>query len=561
MKSLVFCTLLITCSLVYATQRNPLLPQREILLYNGKVFTSDPSALWAEAILIRGERIAAVGNTDEVTALAAETATRIDLEGRTAIPGFNDSHTHVMWNPKYFHYIDTGELPEPGPGPEEVYALLREAAENLPPGTWILGKIGTAILDNLDVNRFTLDEVVPDHPIKLFSWAGHGTIINSLAMEEVGIDAEEPDPFGGYYDRVDDSALINGRLHEYAEWRLKGYLKNLVPLDQARQQFIDYADSVVKYGTTSIQDIPVGYTKAQAEAVLTGIDFPIRVRTICYPLEPEDSCQSTLLQYLFKGGKPSPRLTSSGIKYIADGSPIERFAEMREAYDDLPGWYGLFTFVDSLSDIVARSREGRLKEDQLIVHAVGDMAIDRILFELEVQDEGGTWTGRRTRIEHGDLLMQDQFELMKRHDVILVQNPLHFALSDVLKKRFGESRHSVMQPLRSVIEAGIPIALASDYTPGPANPFLDLMFAVTHPTNPDEAITIEQAVIAYTHGGAYAEHQEWRKGTLTPGKWADIAVLSQDIFTIEPAAFPGTTSLMTIVGGEIEYDAGVLDTQ
>ncbi|MDJ0838823.1 MAG: amidohydrolase family protein [Acidobacteriota bacterium] len=544
--------------------RHPNYRPKELVLFNGKVFTSDEDNLWVEALLIRGSRIAAVGDNDHVQAQASAHAESIDLDGRTVVPGFNDAHTHMMWHPNYYHEIDTGNfVPGPGPGSAEVFDLLREAAAALPPGTWIHGTVGAAFLDDTSVDRFALDEVVPSHPVKLSSWGGHGTVINTIAMQTAGISEEEPDPPGGFYGRVGDTDVLNGRVHEYAEWRLKGFLKNQVPTASAVQQIEEYTNAVLQFGTTSIQDMPVGFSKAQAERVLARVDLPIRVRTICFPLTPDEDCKSTLNSFKFKNrARPgvSTRLTSSGLKYISDGSPIERFARMRQEYSDLPGWLGFYTFDSVIGEIVTRSKNGNFR-DQLIMHAVGNSAIDEVLFEMETQDEGGTWTDRRTRIEHGDTLMQDQFDLMRRHDVILVQNPLHFALPETLLARYGEERFAVMQPLRSVIEAGIVVALASDFTAGPANPFLDLMFAVLHPTNPEEAITMEQAVIAYTWGSAYAEHQDHRKGTLEPGMWADLAVLSQDIFTIDPFDVPGTVSLMTFVGGEIEYDAGVFTIQ
>ena len=544
--------------------RHPSYKPPETVIFNGKIFTANEANLWAEALLVRGSHIAAVGGSDEILSLASTDAKRIDLEGRTVIPGFNDAHTHMMWEPQYYHQMPTGNFaPGPGPAASEIYALLTETAATLPEGAWIYGTVGAAFLDDPSVDRYALDAVVPNHPIKLSSWAGHGTVINTLAIKTVGLGETEPDPTGGFYGRVDGTNVLNGRVHEYAEWRLAGYLKRQVPLASAVQQLEEYTHGVLKLGITSIQDIPIGFTKAEAERVLSRIDLPIRVRTICFPLTPDEDCKSTLNSYKFKNkARPgvSTRLTSSGLKYISDGSPVERFSSMRNDYTDLPGWAGFYTLDNTISAIVGRSKVGDYR-DQLIMHAVGNSAIDNLLFEMETQDEGGTWTNRRTRIEHGDTLQQDQFELMRRHDVILVQNPLHFALPETILARYGEDRFAVMQPLRSVIEAGIVVALGSDATSGLSNPFLDLFFAVTHPTNPDEAITMEQAVRAYTWGSAYAEHQDWRKGTLEPGKWADLAVLSQDIFTVDPGDVPGTVSLMTLVGGEIEYDAEVLKAQ
>ena len=171
---------------------------------------------------------------------------------------------------------------------------------------------------------------------------------------------------------------------------------------------------------------------------------------------------------------------------------------------------------------------------------------------MEAEIAGVDWKPRRVRIEHGDGLLPDLIPRARDLGVVVVQNPSHFSFRDVFVERFEEPIE--YQPVRSLLEAGIPFALGSD---GPLNPFLNVMFAVTHPARPEEAITREQAVEAYTRGSAYAEFQESEKGTIAPGKLADVAVLSQDIFTAPIGDLPRTQSVMTLVGGKIAFDSGV----
>jgi imidazolonepropionase-like amidohydrolase len=159
------------------------------------------------------------------------------------------------------------------------------------------------------------------------------------------------------------------------------------------------------------------------------------------------------------------------------------------------------------------------------------------------------------RFEHADFLMADLLPLTRRLGVVVVPNPPHFAFPEArMRATFGTDPAQVT-PLRSLLAAGIPVAIGSD---GPMNPFLGVMFASTHPANPREAVTREQAVAAYTRGSAYAEFAERDKGTLAPGMLADLAVLSHDIFTVPPAALPGTTSVLTLVGGRVVFDAGAV---
>jgi predicted amidohydrolase YtcJ len=140
----------------------------------------------------------------------------------------------------------------------------------------------------------------------------------------------------------------------------------------------------------------------------------------------------------------------------------------------------------------------------------------------------------------------------------VVQNPTHFTLTTVFAQRFDDATFAALEPMRSLLEHDIPLALGSDAIGQPGNPFIDMLFAIVHPTHPSEGLTITQAVRAYTSGSAHAELAEHRKGVLAPGRLADLAVLSQDIFTASPFALPATTSVLTIVGGEVVWDAGVL---
>jgi predicted amidohydrolase YtcJ len=164
------------------------------------------------------------------------------------------------------------------------------------------------------------------------------------------------------------------------------------------------------------------------------------------------------------------------------------------------------------------------------------------------------WTGKRVRIEHGDGVVGDLMPRARRLGAVVVQNPTHFSLAGLIAERFGSD--TPFYPLRSLLETGIPLAIGSD---GPMNPYLNLMFAALHPVHPAEALTREQAVTAYTRGSAFAEFEEGEKGTISVGKLADIAVPSQDIFAVPLDALPATESVLTLVGGKIVYDAGVLN--
>ena len=194
-------------------------------------------------------------------------------------------------------------------------------------------------------------------------------------------------------------------------------------------------------------------------------------------------------------------------------------------------------------------------EDPLAVHAVGDAAIEAYLSALEGAGSADTWRAKRPRLEHGDMLVGDLVARAKTLGVVVVQNPAHFMLRAPMIARLGEERVRTMQPMKSLLAAGIPVAIGSD---GPLSPFLNIMFATMHPVNPAEALSREEAVTAYTRGSAYAEFKEKEKGWLAAGTLADLAVLSADLFTVPPDQLPAMHSVLTLIGGQAVHDAGVL---
>jgi predicted amidohydrolase YtcJ len=246
---------------------------------------------------------------------------------------------------------------------------------------------------------------------------------------------------------------------------------------------------------------------------------------------------------------PSAHTVVSGVKWILDGTPLDRNGLMRAPYADRPGWYGRLQFpLDTIRGILATALT---THTPLHLHITGDSSARLILHLMQSLAPDSVWRPLRVRIEHGDGVSGDLLPLARRLGVVIVQNPTHFAFEPgMLQRRFGGMPPG-FQDIRSILAAGIPLAFGSD---GPSNPFLNIMFAITHPNNPSEAITREQAVVAYTRGSAYAEFAEREKGTLAPGMLADLAVLSQDIFTVPPQALPATTSVLTMIGGKIVRD-------
>jgi hypothetical protein len=247
-----------------------------------------------------------------------------------------------------------------------------------------------------------------------------------------------------------------------------------------------------------------------------------------------------------------PKVRVEGPKWIVDGTPIEQNSLQRAAYVDRPGWYGRSNFTDEqLREILQLALA---RPTQLALHVVGDAETDRVLKMMEQLAPVATWRAKRVRIEHGDGIGRDMFEKAAQLGLVVIQNPTHLAIPPIAGKKMLD--HEIV--LKSFINAGIPLALGSDGGVAEQNPFLNLMLAVLVPSDPSEALTREQALTAYTAGGAYAEGQDQRKGRLAPGFTADLAVLSQDILTVPASQLPATTSLLTMVDGEVIFEDAML---
>jgi hypothetical protein len=522
-------------------------PAPDLILAGGRIFTADSAQPWAEAIAIAGDRIQAVGSDGQVRALAGRDTRVVELGGRVVVPGFNDAHDHLDDIAPGIVFAASG-----GPMPDPSLAAIRDSLQVLtrryPPGTWLQTWVGERILSDPSARRVTLDRMAQEHPVILWAWSGHGLVLNSAALTALGIPDSIRDPMGGRFDR-DPAGRLTGLVEEYANYAVVTPAIGRLLADSTMVRVVrDRAAAASALGVTSIQTFLLSMEPERAARVLSAANLPARVRLIRAPRTGPDGRLGG-----WEGVTIGPRDTVSGTKYILDGTPVERLAATRADYIDRPGWHGRLNFpADTLRAIL---QEALASGDQPLLHAVGDSAIALILSTMESLAPDTAWRRVRVRIEHGDGTTPDLIPHAARMGVMIVQNPTHFALGGMVPARFGPERAAVYQPLRSLLAAGVPLALGGD---GPNHPFVNLMFCLVHPDAPDEAITMEQAVIAYTRSAAWAEGREQEKGTLTVGKLADLAVLSQDIFAARPEQLPATTSLLTLLGGRPVHDAGVL---
>ena len=520
----------------------------DLILLNGKIFTSDSAHPFVEALAIRGERIVAIGTAEKVQMLAGPQTKRMDLGGRVVIPGINDAHHPCGFEPAGYHLQFTSMDPAWTEVAEEVAAAVAKT----PKGTLIHGEIGPTAFEDSQANRASLDKIAPDHPAMLDTWAQHGGVLNSAALTKFGVKEDVRDPVAGHFVRGADGKL-SGVVYEYAKFQINRRRSDMATEEEVLQQTREFFEDAVKLGITSVQDMSLPGGAERCLMASRKAPTPIRMRVVRMAGTTGNGRDKT------EGyGLPlhaSPLITVSGTKWLLDGSPIERTAALRKPYTDLPSTSGELDFPEK--EMEAMLRESLQNDDQLLAHAVGDRATETFLNAMDVTGGPKAWADRRVRIEHGDGIMPEMIPRVKRMGLIVVENPTHLAVRELFVKRFGVERADQMQPMRSLLDAGIPLALGSD---GPNNPYLNIMLASVYPGKPREAITREQAVVAYTLTAAYAEFAEKDKGSLEPGKYADLAVLSQDIFEVPPPELPKTMSVLTMVGGKIVYDAKSLST-
>jgi len=551
-KTLAGISLLFLVSSLLAPQLVAQQQPPDLILLNGQIFTSDAAHPYVQALAISGERILATGDSAKIKLLAGPHTQRIDLAGRTVIPGINDAHDHIDLDPPHVVRLN---LNTPDPTWSQMKDAIAAAAAKAPKGTFILADIGPIIFHNTAVARNALDQTAPENPVILTTLTGHAAILNSVALAQAGIRDDQPDPLGGRYERSADGKLT-GVLREYAVLQLSRKLA-LMPSDaEAINQLRGLFAQCVKFGITSLQDMSDALPPDRDVKLFEAAPTPIRIRIMRMP--GTTPAGRDTLEGLSVPRHPSPLITVSGTKWMLDGVPLENTFTPRDVPSVPAGEtldYGArhlpLTFPEKEMD--AMLRESLADGDQMMFHVSGYLSTAAMLNAMQATGGKKVWDVKRVRFEHGDGLFPDLIPRAKDFGIVVVQNPTHFDAGLL----FGPTpvTYKDVQPFRTLLAAGIPLALGSD---GPLNPYLNIMLATMDPGRPTESITREQAVTAYTLTSAYAEFAEKDKGSLETGKLADLAVLSQNIFQVPASDLPKTESVLTIVGGKIVFDSGAL---
>jgi predicted amidohydrolase YtcJ len=529
----------------------------DLVLINGKIWTVDGSRPEAEAVAVLGNRIAAVGSTEEIRKWIGANTKVMDLQGKRVTPGFNDSHVHFLDGGMGLASVQLRYARTP----EEFRDRIRDFAAKQPKGRWILN-------GNWDHENWTppalptrrlIDAVTPDNPVFINRLDGHMCLANSLALKLAGVSRETPDPPGGTIVR-DAGGEPTGVLKDAA----MSYVTKVIPnpsedvMAEAIRAALAYA---AENGVTSVQDMSASpdvfgvYQRLLANGELTARVYGVQ------PL----SDWGRLARVGICAGFGNDKLKIGGLKGFADGSLGSTTALFFEPYLDAPNTTGLpsdemFPEGKMLNNIIGADKAGL----QIAVHAIGDKANKAILdMFAEVVKRNGA-RDRRLRIEHAQHLRPEEIKRFGAERVIASMQPYH-AIDDGrwAENRIGPNRAKGTYAFRSLLDAGATLAFGSDWFVAPMEPLMGIYAAVTRRTLdgkrpqgwvPEQKITVAEAVRAYTMGSAYASGDEKLKGSIEAGKLADLVVLSDDIFKIDPIQIEKVKVVTTIFDGKVIYE-------
>lgn len=533
-------------------------PAADLIIANAKIWTVDATQPQAQAVAVLQDRIVAVGSNSAVDAWRGPNTKVIDAAGKLLLPGFNDAHVHFVSGGEQLDNVQLKDVTNP----EEFARRIGERAKITPKGEWVLG-------GNWDETKWTphhiptkemIDALTPDTPVFVSRYDGHMGLANSLALRLAGITAQTPDPPGGTIVR-DAQGNPTGALKDAAT----DYIDKVVPpLSHDRhvkivKRALAYAASV---GVTSVQHMVASYEDiaVYSELLQRG---ELTTRIYAAPLITHVDDQAKLGIGRAFGG---PYLRIGALKAFADGSLGSGTAYFYEPFLNQGSNRGLLS--DEMHPI-SLMRDRYLKADaaglQICTHAIGDEGISTILDLYADVIKAHGETDRRFRIEHAQHMAAKDFERFAQLHVIASVQPYH-AIDDgrFAEGHIGHDRSSRTYAFRTFLDHGVRLAFGTDWEVAPLDPVLGLYAAVTRATLddknpngwfPEQKLTVAEAVEAYTIGSAYAEFQEKEKGSITPGKLADMVLLSDDIFSIAPAKIRDTKILKTFVGGKLVWDA------
>lgn len=529
----------------------------DLLFLNGNVLTMDDTQPTADAVAVRGARIDRVGSSAELRAEAGPGTQVIDLGGRTLLPGFNDNHTHPIYYGIGLSQINATPAAQPTLAGLQAAFRAAAAAPAGSRGDWLLARgYDDTRLDVLrHPTRYELDEVTGGRPAWLVRTCGHLGVANSAALALAGITRDTPDPQGGEIAR-DAHGEPTGLLAETAMSLVSRHIPRVTragmkdALRAAGERFHAYGITSVGEASIRTSDEFAAYEELVAEG-----ELPVRVFTMMLI----DDTLDALARLGMRTGYGNDWLRIGPAKFFQDGSGGGRTAAMFDEYVNDPGNRGITIYTqEELNDGFGRAHDAGF---QLAAHAIGDRAITMILDAYEAALTRAPKADHRFRIEHCGMCTPQIIDRMAAMGVVAVPQPnFIYELGDSYIRNFTPEQLALAYPGRTWHDRGILAIGSSDVPVVDCNVLVNLRSAVTRLTatgqrmGPQQGVTIEEALRMFTRNGAYGSFEERAKGTLTPGKLADLVVLSGDPRAIPAEDLPTLTVDLTVVDGRVVYE-------
>jgi predicted amidohydrolase YtcJ len=524
----------------------------DTIIRNANIITIDPSRPRAQALAMRHGRFIGVGSNDDIAGLQGPGTKMLDLSGSTVLPGFIDAHIHVLSSG--VRHVMSADCSLPSIS--AIKEAMRHQIELTKPGEWVQGfKFDdTKTVENRFLTRQDLDEVSTELPILVSHRAGHVYYLNSKALETAGFNRDTPDPEGGRFGRDPSSGELDGVVYERAIEPVRYNHFPAVSPEDRRRGLQRICQMLTPVGLTSVHD-----------AIVTNDEL------MTYQ-EGRDNGDLTLRAYLLmahdhfpalrdaglKTGFGDDRLRLGGIKMVADGAIASRTAYMSEPYEGSPCDHGILAIP--ADEIERQVMEIHKAGFQVCIHANGDLTIDMVLSAYEKAQAAFPRPDPRHRVEHCTLVNTDLLNRMKALGAVATPFCTYVYYHGEKMAFYGEERLTRMFAQRSFIDHGVVATGATDYPPGPFEPLLGIQSCVTRIDSTgkiwgaNQRVTVEEALKIYTINGAYASFEEDIKGSIEPGKLADLVVLGSDPTQVHPETIKDIPVEMTIVGGKPVYE-------
>jgi predicted amidohydrolase YtcJ len=525
-----------------------------LFFYNGIIHTMDATYPAPEAVLVAGDgRIQAVGNLSEAEAAATSEAERVDLAGRALIPGFNDAHVHVSWLGRQLTQLVDARI-HVAPNIPAIISRFAERAAAKPAGTWVTGAgYNEALLpEGRHLTRYDLDQASREHPMMLTRTCGHIAVANSLALKKAGITAGTPDPPGGVIIRAEQGEPT-GVLQETA----MTLVSHLIP-ETTEAEMAEAIKAAMRHqvslGITSATDPAATPFQVKVYRQLEAAG-ELLVRINLLPIRRDGE---TIIPLPEKFVGDTLRIDT--VKFFADGGMTSATAAISVPYRET-GTKGVLIYeTEDLADLMWESHANGFR---IATHANGDVALEQVISIYELVNERQPRPDLRHRIEHLALPTPEHLERCRKLGVMAATQTVFLpAMGATFRRYMPEIFFPRAYGVRSMLEAGLTVALSTDAPVVPDdNPLIGLKAAIDRRDHngdslgPEQAITPEEALYAYTMAGAILSGDEDNRGSLTPGKWADMAVLSGDPLATPAEHLPELKVEQTYVGGKQVYEA------